>query len=90
MRVDSILRRHEDRRRGCIAVHGNDIIAIIILVNKDYNDEKHDRQKWPTNGCTDRSTAFLGRKMADGRPLYCTLIWHTDHVTQQHIELNMY
>ena len=33
--------------------------------NKDYSNEKYDQQKWPTNGCIDWSTAFLGWKMAD-------------------------
>ena len=42
-------------------------------MDKELQLEKFDRHKWPTNGYIDRSTASLGRKMAEGRLLYCTL-----------------
>ena len=57
------------------------IITIIIHViktnNKNYSCEKFDRHKWPTNCYIDWSIASLGRKMANGRPLYYTLVIST-------------
>jgi len=51
------------------------IIIIIIHVIKANNKELVAKKyKWPTNGYIDQSTALFGWKMADGQPLYCTLI----------------
>ena len=48
------------------------IITIIIHVtkanNKEFQLQKIDWHKWPTNGCIIQSIAILGQKMADGQP----------------------
>jgi len=60
-------------------VDGSAIRAGIKNIKNNYNNTYHTavtkihRHKYPTNGCINQLVALLGQKMADGRPLYCTL-----------------